>query len=265
MRKRRSNLLFIAGPCVIEDRAQTLDIAAFLKEVTSRYPVDFIFKASYDKANRTSLRSFRGPGLKRGIKIIADVKMKHKLPVLSDVHCRNEVKEVSKVLDVIQIPAFLSRQTDLILAVAETQKTVNIKKAQFMSPYDIKYVIEKITSTGNRKIFLTERGTCFGYNNLVVDFRSFSIMQKFGYPVIFDVTHSLQRPSAGKGKTAGDREFVESLASAAVAAGVDGIFMEVHPYPERALSDASTSYSLKKVESLLKRIINIRRAISEGS
>ncbi|RKY38527.1 MAG: 3-deoxy-8-phosphooctulonate synthase, partial [Candidatus Omnitrophota bacterium] len=195
--------ILIAGPCVIEDKKSTLEIASYLKEVTSKYPLNFIFKASFDKANRTSLKSYRGPGLKKGIKILEEVKKKFSVSILSDVHCRYQVREVKDVLDVIQIPAFLSRQTDLILEVAKTKKTVNVKKAQFMSPYDIKYVIEKITSVGNNKIFLTERGSCFGYNNLVVDFRSLLIMKKFEYPVIFDATHSLQRPSAKKGVSGG--------------------------------------------------------------
>ncbi len=263
MRKRDIKFIFIAGPCVIEDKQTVLKTASYLKEVSSQYPVDFIFKASFYKANRTSMKSFRGPGLTKGLRILEEVKRKFGLRVLSDVHCRNDVKEVKDVLDVIQIPAFLSRQTDLIVKAAQTNKIINIKKAQFMSPYDIKYVIEKVTSVGNKKIFVTERGTCFGYNNLVVDFRSFFIMREFGYPVIFDVTHSLQRPSLLKGVSGGDREFVEPMALAGVACGVDGLFMEVHPWPRRARSDKATIFPLKKIESLLNRVFKVKRAIDE--
>ncbi|MCD6228420.1 MAG: 3-deoxy-8-phosphooctulonate synthase [Candidatus Omnitrophica bacterium] len=255
--------ILIAGPCVIEDKKSTLEIASYLKEVTSKYPLNFIFKASFDKANRTSLKSYRGPGLKKGIKILEEVKKRFSVSILSDVHCRYQVREVKDVLDVIQIPAFLSRQTDLILEVAKTKKTVNVKKAQFMSPYDIKYVIEKITSVGNNKIFLTERGSCFGYNNLVVDFRSLLIMKKFEYPVIFDATHSLQRPSAKKGVSGGDRKFVLPMSLAAVACGCDGLFLEVHPHPQRALSDSYTSFPLNRIDDLIKKVLEVRRIIDE--
>ena len=254
----KDQFIIIAGPCVIEDEKATLDIAAYLKEVTSRYPVRFIFKASFDKANRTSQSSYRGPGLTEGIRILEEVKKKIKVPVLSDVHCTHQVRYVKDVLDVIQIPAFLSRQTDLLLEAALTKKTVNVKKAQFMSPHDMKYVIEKIVSTGNKNIYLTERGTCFGYNNLVVDFRSLPIMKAFGYPVIFDVTHSLQRPSSQKGSSGGDRQYVPSMAFAGVCCGCDGLFLEVHPKPSRALSDKSTSFSLFEVESLIEKALKIK-------
>jgi len=257
----KSKLIFIAGPCVIEDRKSTLDIAAYLKDLLSDYPVDFIFKASFDKANRTSLDSPRGPGLAKGIKILEEVKKRIAVPVLSDVHTPAQVKEAKSVLDIIQIPAFLCRQTDLIIAAAKTQKRVNVKKGQFVSPSDIKYIIEKCESTGNKKIFITERGTCFGYNNLVVDFRSFLIMKKFGYPVIFDVTHSLQRPSASSGISGGDREFASSLACASIACGVDGLFMEVHPNPKKALSDKNTTLALKNLKGLIEKIIKIRKAL----
>ena len=257
MRKRNSKFIFIAGPCVIEDEKLTFKIASYLKEVTSRYPVDFIFKASFDKANRTSIKSFRGPGIRNGLKILKGIKNTLGIKILSDVHCRNDVDKVKSVLDIIQIPAFLSRQTDLIIKAAKTKKIINIKKAQFMSPCDIKYVVEKINSAGNKNIIITERGTCFGYNNLVVDFRSFPIMRKLGYPVVFDATHSLQRPSSGS-VSGGDREFVYSLSKAAVACGVDGLFLEVHPYPSKALSDSATSYPLSNVEKLIKKIIKIK-------
>jgi len=258
MREGKNKLIFIAGPCVIENEHLTFEIAQYLKEITSGYPIDFIFKASFYKANRTSLKSFRGPGAKKGLKILAAIKRKLQVRILSDIHCCSDIPLAKDVLDVIQIPAFLSRQTDLIVKAAQTNKIINIKKAQFMSPYDMKYVVEKVTSTGNRNILITERGTCFGYNNLVVDFRSFFIMKKLGYPVIFDVTHSLQKPSAGKGTSGGDREFVQPLSLAAVAGGVDGIFMEVHPSPGKALSDKATSYPLAGVKKLIAKLIKFK-------
>ncbi|UCG35000.1 MAG: 3-deoxy-8-phosphooctulonate synthase [Candidatus Omnitrophota bacterium] len=261
MKEKHKEFIIIAGPCVIESKKLTMDIASFLKDKLSSYPVKFIFKASFDKANRTSLYSYRGPGLVRGLKVLEEVKKKYKLPILSDVHWPAQIKMVKDVLDVIQIPAFLSRQTDLIIEAAKTKKTVNIKKGQFLAPDDVRYIIEKIESTGNKKIFITERGTSFGYHNLVVDFRSFLIMKKLGYPVIFDATHSVQRPSAEPGVSGGDREFVDSLICAAAACEVDGIFIEVHPKPEVALSDKHTSYPLQKVERLIKRVLQIRKAI----
>jgi 2-dehydro-3-deoxyphosphooctonate aldolase (KDO 8-P synthase) len=262
MAKPKNKFIFIAGPCVIEDEKKTLHIASYLKDLLEPYPVDFVFKASFDKANRTSVSSFRGPGLVKGIKILEEVKRKLKVKILSDVHCCHQIKCVKGVLDIIQIPAFLCRQTDLILAAAKTKKIVNIKKGQFISPFDVKYIIEKIKSTGSNKIYITERGTSFGYNNLVVDFRSFLIMKKLGYPVIYDVTHSLQRPSAGAGISGGDNEFIQPLSLAAVASGVDGLFMEVHPNPKYALSDKHTSYFLHKVETLVRKILKIREIIN---
>ncbi len=261
----KEKLLFIAGPCVIENKRLTLRIASYLKELTSAYPVEFIFKASFDKANRTSGRSFRGPGLSRGLKILEEVKAKLNIPVLSDVHSLEQIKRVKDILDVIQIPAFLCRQTDLILAAARTKKTVNIKKGQFLAPADVKHIIEKVESAGNKSILITERGTCFGYNNLVVDFRSFLVLKKLGYPVIFDVTHSLQRPSAKKDTSGGDREFVPPLSLAATACGVDGIFMEVHPQPRFALSDKHTSFPLAKLKKLLKSITKVSEALNAES
>lgn len=257
----KNNFIFIAGPCVIEGRKATYDIAAYLKELFFKFNFFFIFKASFDKANRTSLYSYRGPGLAKGIKILEEIKKKLKLPILTDVHCPHQVKYLKGVVDVIQIPAFLCRQTDLVVEAAKTAKFVNIKKGQFLSPWDIKHIIDKATSTGNRNIFITERGTCFGYNNLVVDFRSFFIMKKFGYPVIFDATHSLQRPSQRKGISGGDREFVFPLLRAAVAAGVDGLFMEVHPQPKTALSDKYTSYPLGKLKEILSWVERVRKFI----
>jgi 2-dehydro-3-deoxyphosphooctonate aldolase (KDO 8-P synthase) len=259
----KNKFIFIAGPCVIENRRRTLEIASYLKDLLSSYPFLFIFKASFDKANRTSLYSFRGPGLKKGIKILEEVKRKLNIPILSDVHCREQVKVVKDVLDVIQIPAFLCRQTDLVIEAAKTKKIVNIKKGQFLAPEDLKYIIEKIESTQNKSIFLTERGTCFGYHNLVVDFRSFLIMKKFSYPVIFDTTHSLQRPSAQKGVSGGDRDFAFPLSLGAVACGVDGLFMEVHPKPQMCLSDKYTSYPLNKLKVLLDKVLKIREALKD--
>ena len=264
MRKamHKNKLIFIAGPCVIENKSKTLETASYLKDLFSSLPVKFIFKASFDKANRTSLKSFRGPGLAKGLRVLEEVKKKLNIPILSDVHCVEQVKFLKEVLDVIQIPAFLCRQTDLIVEASKAKKIINIKKGQFLAPADVKHIIEKVKSTGNKKIFITERGTCFGYNNLVVDFRSFLTMKKFGYPVIFDVTHSLQRPSAAGGISGGDREFVPSLTQAAIACGVDGLFMEVHFKPKEALSDKYTSYPLHKLKGLVRKILEIRKAIA---
>lgn len=262
MKKKTKEMIFIAGPCVIEDKKNVLDTASYLKDIFSAYPVKFIFKASFDKANRTSVKSYRGPGLLKGIKILEAVKTQLKIPVLSDVHNPEQIDYLKDTLDIIQIPAFLCRQTDLLVKAAETKKIINIKKGQFVAPEDIKYAIEKVESTGNKKIFVTERGTCFGYNNLVVDFRSFLIMKKFGYPVIFDVTHSLQRPSAKGSISGGDREFIEPLALAGTACGVDGIFMEVHPNPKFALSDKHTSYPLDKIRKLVKKILMVRGVLN---
>jgi len=262
-RGKSKGLTFIVGPCVIESKSKTMDIAYYLEDLFSNLPVKFIFKASFDKANRTSVKSPRGVGLAKGIKILGEVKSKLKVPILSDVHCVSQIKDVKDVLDIIQIPAFLCRQTDLIMEAAKTKKIINIKKGQFASPTDMKYMVEKVESTGNKKIFITERGSCFGYNSLVVDFRSFLIMKKYGYPIIYDVTHSLQSPSARGGVSGGDREFAPALAKAAVACGVDGLFMEVHPKPSQALSDAYTSLPLAKIKDLVKSILKIKEAIDE--
>jgi len=257
----KNRFFLIAGPCVIESEELVFETAKKLKEITDKLNLDFVFKTSYDKANRTSIKSFRGPGLEKGLAIIKDLKKELNIKVLTDVHDVHDVEKVAKVVDVIQIPAFLSRQTDLILEVARTGKIVNVKKAQFMAPWDIKFVIEKIESTGNKKIWITERGYIFGYNNLVVDFRSIVIMKKFGYPIIYDATHSLQKPSAGNGFSGGEREFIPYLARAAVAVGIDGLFMEVHPNPEEALSDAQTQYPLSQLENLLKQLIEIDKLV----
>ena len=260
-KKRRKRFIFIAGPCVIENYKLTYKIAKTLKDITSAFPVDFIFKASFDKANRTSIKSYRGPGLLDGLKILGDLKRDLQLTVLSDVHCVNHIEQASRTLDIIQIPAFLCRQTDLILEAARTGRTLNIKKGQFLSPYDVRYILEKIESEGRKKILITERGTCFGYNNLVVDFRSFGILKTYGYPVIFDATHSVQLPSLGKSESAGESKFVLPLSRAAVAFGIDGLFCEVHPDPKKALSDRATSLQLRKVSFLINEVFKIRDAL----
>ncbi|MEW6213736.1 MAG: 3-deoxy-8-phosphooctulonate synthase [Nitrospirota bacterium] len=247
-------LFIIAGPCVIESEDIVFFTAERLKEICKGFGLSLLFKSSYDKANRTSLSSFRGPGLEKGLRILSDVRSKFGIPIISDVHSLEEVKPASEVLDALQIPAFLCRQTDLILAASNTGKPVNIKKGQFLAPWDIKNVIDKFTSTGNHNLFITERGTSFGYNNLVVDFRGLQIMRHFGYPVIFDVTHSLQLPGGQGSCSGGQREFAEPLARAAVAAGVDGLFMEVHPEPDKALCDGPNMIRLDEVEKMLTAI-----------
>jgi 2-dehydro-3-deoxyphosphooctonate aldolase (KDO 8-P synthase) len=255
-------LVIIAGPCVIENYETTREIAASLKEITAGLEIPFIFKASYDKANRTSVNSFRGPGLVNGLKVLAAIKKEFDVPLLSDVHLISEIAEAARVLDIIQIPAFLCRQTDFITAVAQTGKPVNIKKGQFLAPWDISNVVEKITSTGNRRILITERGTMFGYNNMVVDFRGFMIMRRTGYPVIFDATHSVQLPGGAGASSGGQRDFAPMLARAAVAAGVDGIFMEVHKDPDKALCDGPNSLKLDTVHDLLAQLKAIHRTIN---
>ncbi len=256
-------LALIAGPCVIETEEITFRIAKFLKELTERLDIPFIFKSSYDKANRTSVHSYRGPGLREGLRILNNIKEELNIPIISDVHCVREVEEAAKVLDIIQIPAFLCRQTTLILTAADTKLPINVKKGQFLSPWDIKYVIEKITSRGNEDILITERGTCFGYQNLVVDFRSLAIMKEFGYPLVFDATHSVQLPGAGQGRSLGQREFVPHLARASVAVGVDAVFMEVHEAPDHALCDGPNALPLDGLEQLLRGLISIHKAIRD--
>ena len=253
--------LIIAGPCVIENEDVTLHTAQKLKDICSSAGLSFVFKCSYDKANRTSIKSFRGPGIEKGLRILSDIKSRLNIPVISDVHSIAEVKTASEVLDVLQIPAFLCRQTDLISAAAKTGKPVNIKKGQFLAPWDVKNIIEKFTAEGNHNLFITERGASFGYNNLVVDFRAFPIMRSFGYPVIFDVTHSLQLPGGQGASSGGQREFAEPLARAAVAVGVDGLFFEVHPEPEKALCDGPNMIKLDSVLNLLKTIKALHQVI----
>jgi 2-dehydro-3-deoxyphosphooctonate aldolase (KDO 8-P synthase) len=254
-------LFIIAGPCVIENEEIVFYTAERLKEICRGLGLPLIFKSSYDKANRTSLSSFRGPGIEKGLRILSEVRSRFKIPVISDVHSVEEVKSASQVLDAIQIPAFLSRQTDLILSASYTGKPVNIKKGQFLAPWDVKNIIDKFTSTGNHDLFITERGTSFGYNNLVVDFRGISIMRSFGYPVVFDVTHSLQLPGGQGSTSGGQREFAEPLARAAVAVGVDGIFMEVHPDPDKALCDGPNMLPVDTVPDLLRMIKHIHHVV----
>lgn len=252
--------VLIAGPCVIESEKSALRHAKALKDITGRLGVPFIYKSSYDKANRTSISSFRGPGIKNGLKILQKIKKELSLPILSDVHCKEEVKEAAKVLDIIQIPAFLSRQTDLISAAADTGRVVNIKKGQFLAPWDMRHAVKKIESSGNKNIILTERGVSFGYNNLVSDFRSILIMMEFGYPVIYDATHSVQMPGGLGEKSGGERRFIPYLAMAAVTCGVNGIFVEVHENPDKALSDGPNMMKLAELEKMLIKLKRIERA-----
>lgn len=253
----KNPLVLIAGPCVIESEAFTLSMAKKLKSITEAVGMPLIFKSSYDKANRLSGDSFRGPGIKKGLEILSRVKQKLKLPILSDVHSQQEVVEAAKVLDIIQIPAFLCRQTDLVVAAARAGKVVNIKKGQFLAPWDIQPIIKKAESTGNKSIILTERGYSFGYNNLVTDFRALKIMRDFGYPVIYDATHSIQLPGGKGGCSGGQREFVCGLSRAAVAFGCDGLFLEVHSEPDNAPCDGPNMIDLKILESLLRQVKRI--------
>jgi 2-dehydro-3-deoxyphosphooctonate aldolase (KDO 8-P synthase) len=255
-------LFLIAGPCVIESRTHPAKVAARLKEITGELGVSLIFKASYDKANRSSLGSFRGPGLERGLEILAGVRETLRVPILTDVHEVAQVEAAARVADVLQIPAFLCRQTDLVLAAAATGRIVNVKKGQFMAPWDMKGILHKAASTGNPRIMVTERGASFGYNNLVVDMRSFPVLRSFGYPVVFDVTHSVQRPGGLGDRSGGDAHLIDTLAPAGVAAGVDGLFMEVHENPAKALSDGPNAYKLGRLEKLLKRLLAVDRVVS---
>jgi len=255
-----SAFFLVAGPCVIEDWETCFAIASTLKQVTQELGIPYIFKASFDKANRTSLESFRGPGMDQGLEILARIKSELGLAVISDVHSPDQVEKASSVLDAIQIPAFLCRQTDLILSACNTGKPVNIKKGQFLAPHDCKNIIGKALSTGNHDLAITERGTCFGYNNLVVDFRSIQILQQMQVPVIFDATHSVQLPGGQGGASAGERQFVPVLSRAAVAAGADGLFMETHPDPDKARCDGPNSMPLDQMKDLLKTLLAIKQA-----
>jgi len=258
----KAPLFLIAGPCVIESEAHATSMAEQLRAITSELGVPYIFKASYDKANRTSLSSFRGPGLHEGLRILKNIKKKTDLPILTDVHDLSEVGPASEVCDILQIPAFLCRQTDLLIAAGRSGRVVNVKKGQFLSPWEIGNAAEKIASAGNEKIILTERGTSFGYQNLVVDMRSFPIMRKLGYPVVFDVTHAVQLPGEGK-SSGGQPEFIEPLARAGSAAGVDGLFLEVHDNPAKALSDGSNALPLAQFRPLLEKVLKIAALVRE--
>jgi 2-dehydro-3-deoxyphosphooctonate aldolase (KDO 8-P synthase) len=253
-------LFLIAGPCVVESQQLQIDTAGTLKEITARLRIPFIFKSSYDKANRTSASSFRGPGIDEGLRILAEVKKQVGVPVLTDVHEYTPLDEVAAVVDVLQTPAFLCRQTDFIQNVAKAGKPVNIKKGQFLSPWEMKHVAEKAQATGNTQIMVCERGASFGYNNLVSDMRSLAVMRDTGCPVVFDATHSVQLPGGAGGKSGGQREFVPVLSRAAVAVGIAGIFMETHPDPDKALSDGPNAWPLAKMEALLQTLLEFDRA-----
>ncbi len=255
---------FIGGPCVIETRDMTLKIAERLSHLTAKLKIPFIFKSSYDKANRTSVQSFRGPGIEEGLKILSEVKERMGVPVLTDVHSPGEAVVASEIVDVLQVPALLSRQTDLLVACGRTGLPVNIKKGQFLSPYDVRHAADKVASTGNRNILLTERGTCFGYNTLINDFRAIPIMKEFGYPVVFDATHSVQKPGGLSDRSGGERQFIFSLAKAAIAVGADGIFMETHVDPSCALCDGENSVGLDDLPGMLKTLKRIEEALNTG-
>ncbi|HEY9758579.1 MAG TPA: 3-deoxy-8-phosphooctulonate synthase [Oculatellaceae cyanobacterium] len=254
--------LIIAGPCVIESWELIFNTATMLKDLSKELGFAFVFKSSFDKANRTSIDSYRGPGLVEGLNMLADIKRQVGVPVLSDVHDVSQCLAAGEVLDVLQIPAFLCRQTDLIVAAAQTGKAVNIKKGQFVSPKDMHNSIRKVTDAGNNDVFLTERGTTFGYNNLVVDFRSIPMMQEFGKPVIFDATHSVQLPGGGGTTTSGQRQYVPTLAKSAVAAGCDGLFMEVHPNPDQALSDGPNQVPLAQTKELISQCLKLNQLVN---
>ena len=259
-----SPLVLIAGPCVIEGEGHALGLARALRDIAGRCGIQFIFKASYDKANRTSVQSYRGPGLAEGLRILRRIRQEVGVPVLTDIHEPAQAADAAQVADVLQIPAFLSRQTDLLAAAARTGRVVNIKKGQFLAPGDVRFAIAKVVAAGNDRVMVTERGVSFGYNNLVVDMRAFPILRSLGYPVIYDVTHSLQLPGGGDGVTAGQAEFIEPLAAAGVAAGVDGVFLEVHERPEQAKSDAQNALRLDLLEPLLGRLLRLHTIAQES-
>jgi 2-dehydro-3-deoxyphosphooctonate aldolase (KDO 8-P synthase) len=257
-------LVLIAGPCVIESPDHAVHLGGRIAEIARRLKMPFVFKASFDKANRTSITSFRGPGLESGIKTLEKVKAAIGAPILTDIHDASQAAPVATVADVLQIPAFLSRQTDLIVAAAKTGKVVNVKKGQFLAPLDVKHAIRKVTESGNPRVFITERGFTFGYNNLVVDMRAFPMMRGLGVPVVFDITHSLQLPGGGDGVTAGLAEYIEPLGSAGVGAGVDGVFLEVHEDPSKAKSDSQNALALDKLEALLTRFNRINDVVKSS-
>lgn len=259
IQRREGDLFLIAGPCVIESERHALMMAREISRIAERLDVPFIFKASYDKANRSSARSFRGFGMEEGLRILQHIKDEVGVPVITDIHESDQVAAVAEVADILQIPAFLCRQTDLLLAAAASGRVVSVKKGQFLAPWDVANIIEKVEAGGCREIMLTERGTSFGYNNLVVDMRSFPVMRGFGYPVVFDVTHSVQLPGGLGDATDGQAEHIEPLARAGVAAGIDGLFMEVHDNPPMALSDATTQFALEKLEPLLETLLKLHQ------
>ncbi len=261
--KKTNNFILISGPCVVESKSVVFRTCEKLKTITDRLNIPFIFKASYTKANRTAGSSFRGIGFDKAVAIMEDARREFDVPILTDVHSKLDAEIIGDIFDVLQIPAFLCRQTDLLEAAGNTGKIVNIKKGQFLAPQDMVYQAKKVEATGNKKIFLTERGTTFGYQNLVVDFRGFPIMKKFGYPVIFDATHSVQMPSRENGVSGGNPEFIEPLASAAAGIGVDGFFFETHPNPEKALSDGSNMIKLDRMEKMLKKLLSITKIINK--
>ena len=261
---RGNPFALIAGPCVIESERHASDLAGRLAELTRRLRIPFIFKTSYDKANRTSGRSFRGPGLEEGLRILAGIKATRGVLILTDIHEPSQARAAADVADVLQIPAFLSRQTDLLVAAAKTGRVVNIKKGQFLAPDDVRHAVAKVVDAGNARVIVTERGTSFGYHRLVVDMCAFPMMREQGIPVVFDVTHSLQLPGGGDGVTTGLAQYIEPLASAGVAAGVDGLFLEVHDDPKRAKSDAHNALALDRLESLLRRLMAIDAVVKEA-
>ncbi len=255
--------IWIAGPCVIESEEMVLEMAGQLKELAERLDLDYYFKASFDKANRTSIRSFRGPGIDEGLNILQKVKDTWKVKIATDIHEPWQAKKAAQVADIIQIPAFLCRQTDLLIAAAQTGKLINVKKAQFLAPWDMKNVVGKLEESGNKNLMLCERGTSFGYNTLVVDMTGIVEMKKLGYPVVFDATHSVQKPGGRGDATGGNREYVEYLAKAALAAGADALFMEVHPDPEKALSDGPNMVPLKELGPMMEKLIRVYDAVQE--
>ncbi|MEQ1912564.1 MAG: 3-deoxy-8-phosphooctulonate synthase [Vicinamibacterales bacterium] len=257
-------IILMAGPCVVESEAHAMGLADALVDITARVGIPFIFKASYDKANRTSATSFRGPGIAEGLRVLAAIKRQFNVPIVTDIHEAAEAAMAAEVADVLQIPAFLSRQTDLIVAAAKTGRVVNIKKGQFLAPDDMKHAVAKVVAAGNPRVVVTERGSSFGYHNLIVDMRGFPMMREMGIPVVFDVTHSLQLPGGGDGVTAGLAQYITPLASAGVAAGVDGIFLEVHEDPTRAKSDAQNALRLDLLEPLLRRLMAIDTIVKQS-
>lgn len=258
---KEAPFVLLAGPCVLEELDRALKIAEKIKEITEKLGIPYVFKASYDKANRSSIKSYRGPGLEKGLEILTEIKEKFKVPIISDIHTSRQARIAGEILDIVQVPAFLSRQTDLVMAAGETGKIVNVKKGQFLAPWDIDHVVKKIETTGNKKILLTERGVSFGYNNLVVDMKSLPRLRKTGYPVVFDATHSVQLPGGAGDKSGGEREYVPYLTRAAMGVGIDALFLEVHDQPEEALSDGANMVPLSELENLLQQALKIDKVV----